>query len=60
MSASTIYSDAVWSVGLHDGIPDFTAANALPKVTASTTGIAVVIGTAALTAGKVTVYVQVI
>lgn len=58
IQANTLYSNAVWSVGIHDGIPDGTASKSLPVVANSTTNISVVVADAPLTAGKITVYAQ--
>ena len=60
IQAITPFNDAVWSVGIHDGIPNGTASAALPTVTDSITFPSFVVSNAQITAGKVIVYLQIV
>lgn len=56
ISSNLAFDNAIYSVGLHDGIPDHTIANYTTKTTADKQNILITISTADLTAGKVIVF----
>ena len=53
----TAFDDAIYGLGFHDGIPDNTAANFTTKTTATRT-LSLAVAGAALTAGKIRVWVE--